>query len=232
MSGKSREAQSGWSQVFLSCLISWHSSVCVSVVFIRGFGERTFQIQDFELNCNATGPEFPMWLSAWENKDFPSELSRPREICNTTASKFYHMLGTEQLPVWSSTAIPGHIISCSHWPPAGSSTLPGHGCSHKSIGKIQLDLVQFSKELKVLNCSFAHCILSVCCCWAALWVAPGAPKSRTWAGAHRYLPSLHLLQRFVLSRVWNALGAGRLWLDSQYYGDLSHKLLEGREWVR
>lgn len=32
-----------------------------------------------------------------ENKDFPSELSRPREVCNTTASKFYHMLGTEQL---------------------------------------------------------------------------------------------------------------------------------------
>lgn len=32
----------------------------MSVVFIREFGEKTFQIQDFELNCNATGPEFPV----------------------------------------------------------------------------------------------------------------------------------------------------------------------------
>lgn len=72
---------------------------------------------------------------------------------------------------------------------------------HKSVGKTELDLVHFSKEIQVLNCPFAHCTLSVCCCWAALWVAPGAPKSRTWAGAHRYLPSLCLLQRFVLSRV-------------------------------
>lgn len=32
----------------------------MSILFIRWFVEKTFQIQNFELNSNATGPDVPL----------------------------------------------------------------------------------------------------------------------------------------------------------------------------
>ena len=46
--------------------------MCVCIVFVREFGEKTFQIQNFELNCNAAGPEAPLvTVSLGEQRFFP-----------------------------------------------------------------------------------------------------------------------------------------------------------------
>lgn len=89
-------------------------------------------------------------------------------------------------------------------------------------GKKQLDLIWLSKALKTWNCPFYRCVL--CMYFAVRCFFPNAGLRLS------DICQVHACcWRFVLCNVWNALEAGRLWLDSQYYGDLSHKLLEGRE---
>ena len=42
----------------------------MSILFIRWIGEKTIQIQNFELNCDATGPEVPLVTVNLEEQRF------------------------------------------------------------------------------------------------------------------------------------------------------------------